>query len=131
MLAMADPVDDSHHRAVHAQTTVSESRHALARHVFHGRRGQLIQSYRDGQEDQLGALGLVVNAFVLWNTVYMDATISALREAGYPLSEEAVAKLSPLIRKHINVHGTYTFTPAVAGGSLRPLREPQPDDEDE
>ena len=33
MLAMVDPVDDSHHRAVHAQSTVSESRHALARHV--------------------------------------------------------------------------------------------------
>jgi hypothetical protein len=35
MLAMAGPVDDSQHRAVHAQTTVSESRHVLARRVFH------------------------------------------------------------------------------------------------
>ena len=131
MLAMADPVDDSHHRAVHAQTTVSESRHALARHVFHGRRGQLFQSYRDGQEDQLGALGLVVNAIVLWNTRYLDAIITTLTDAGYPLSDDAVAKLSPLIRKHLNVHGTYTFTPPIPGGTLRPLREPPPDDEDD
>nr|WP_042446984.1 Tn3 family transposase [Azospirillum sp. B510] len=29
-------------------------------------------NYREGQEDQLGALGLVVNAIILWNTIYMD-----------------------------------------------------------
>jgi len=127
----ADPVDDTHHRAVHAQTTVSESRHALGRHVFHGRRGQLFQAYRDGQEDQLGALGLVINAIVLWNTRYLDAIITTLGEAGYPLVDEAIAKLSPLLRKHINVHGTYTFSPVLLGGALRPLREPRPDDEDE
>jgi TnpA family transposase len=26
------------------------------------------EHYREGQEDQLGALGLVVNMIVLWNT---------------------------------------------------------------
>ena len=34
--------------------------HQPARVVFHGRRGELRQRYRDGQEDQLGTLGLVV-----------------------------------------------------------------------
>jgi len=28
--------------------------------VFHGKQGELRQRYREGQEDQLGALGLVV-----------------------------------------------------------------------
>jgi TnpA family transposase len=37
----------------------------LARAVFHGKRGELRQRYREGQEDQLGALGLVVNIIVL------------------------------------------------------------------
>jgi TnpA family transposase len=46
-----------------------EGRHSLAREVFHGRRGELRQRYREGQEDQLGALGLVVNVLVLWNTI--------------------------------------------------------------
>jgi hypothetical protein len=32
--------------------------------IFHGRRGELRQRYREGQEDQLGALGLVVNLVV-------------------------------------------------------------------
>lgn len=38
------------------------------------------QRYREGQEDQLGALGLVVNVLVLWNTVYMQAALDQLRK---------------------------------------------------
>ncbi len=52
----------------------------LARAAQVGRpRGGLRQAYREGQEDQLGALGLVLNAIVLWNTRYMDAAIAAPR----------------------------------------------------
>lgn len=36
----------------------------LARKYFHDQREELRQRYRAGQEDQLGALGLVVNALV-------------------------------------------------------------------
>lgn len=32
-----------------------------------------------GQEDQLGALGLVLNAAVLWTTRYLDAAVEQLR----------------------------------------------------
>ena len=31
----------------------TEGRHQLARTVFHGKRGELRQRYREGQEDQL------------------------------------------------------------------------------
>jgi TnpA family transposase len=55
------------------QLTVQESRHRLARKLFHGQRGELRRAYRQGQEDQLVALGLVLNAVVLWNTRYLDA----------------------------------------------------------
>ena len=41
------------------------SRHSLTCAVFHGKRGELRQRYREGQDDQLGALGLVVNIIVL------------------------------------------------------------------
>ena len=34
------------------------------------------QRYREGQEDQLGALGLVLNVIVLWNTIYVDAALT-------------------------------------------------------
>ena len=62
-------VDDSYRRRTSRQLTISEGRHQLGRKIFHGQRGQLRQAYREGQEDQLGALGLVLNAVVLWNTV--------------------------------------------------------------
>ncbi len=51
------------------QLNRGESRHALSRDVFHGHRGELRRHYREGQEDQLGALGLVVNVIVLWHTL--------------------------------------------------------------
>ncbi len=55
---------------------------------------KLRQRYREGQEDQLGALGLVLNIIVLWNTIYMDAVLTQLRQEGYPVRDEDVARLS-------------------------------------
>jgi Tn3 transposase DDE domain len=53
--------DEGYRRSILTQLNRGEGRHSLAREVFHGRRGELRQRYREGQEDQLGALGLVVN----------------------------------------------------------------------
>lgn len=66
--AVADPVDDTYRRRMNRQLTVQESRHRLARDVCHGKRGTIHQAYREGTEDQFGALGLVLNAIVLWTT---------------------------------------------------------------
>ena len=124
LLAMCDPDDESYRRAVHTQLTVQESRHRLARKIFHGQRGELRQRYRHGQEDQLGALGLVLNAVVLWNTRYTDAALNALREQGHPVLEADAARLSPLVDAHLNVHGRYTFTPPSRAG-MRSLNDPR------
>ena len=85
-------------------------RHSLARDVFHGKRGELFQRYREGQEDQLSALGLVVNMIVLWNTLYMDAVLDQLRLEGYPVRSEDEARLSPFGHEHINMLGRYSFS---------------------
>ena len=97
-----------------------------ARVVFHGKRGELRQRYREGQEDQLGALGLVVNVIVLWNTIYMDAALGQLRAEGFDMRAEDVARLSPLGFDHINMLGRYAFIlpDQIARGELRPLRDP-------
>ena len=114
--------------------TRHESRHKLARTVFHGRRGQLRQPYREGMEDQPGALGLVVNVMVLWTTLYnMDRALGQLRGQGAMINDEDVARLAPLGTNHINVLGRYQFSlpEAIARGEFRPLRDPtQFDDED-
>ena len=110
----------------------------VARAVCHGRRGELYQKYRRGLEDQLGALGLVVNAIVLWNTRYGEAVLGHLRGLGEDLYDEDIARLSPLKFAHINVRPGpegavqaktleryhFEMSPDVAAGDLRPLRDP-------
>jgi len=122
--------DEAKRRGTLLQLNRGEARHSVARIIFHGRRGELRQHYREGQEDQLGALGLVLNMIVLWNTLYIEAALTQLRQDGYPVRDEDVARLSPLLHDHINMLGRYTFSvpEAVANGELRPLRDPDADD---
>ncbi|MFJ6438559.1 Tn3 family transposase [Streptomyces sp. NPDC091416] len=130
LLRVVDPVDDTYRRQMNRQLTVQESRHKLARDICHGKRGQIMQAYRSGQEDQLGALGLVLNAVVLWTTRYMDAAVDELRalpaeEREHEVLDEDVARLSPLRHANLNVLGRYTFRGSQpSGGGLRPLRDP-------
>ncbi len=46
--------------------------------------------YHEGMEDQLGALGLILNCVVLWNTRYISAALDALHAQGYPVLAEDV-----------------------------------------
>jgi len=121
--------DEDKRRATLVQLNRGESRHSLAREVFHGKRGELRQRYREGQEDQLGSLGLVTNIIILWNTIYMEAVLNQLRREGHAVLDEDVARLSPLIHEHINMLGRYSFVvhEAVIRGELRPLRNPKED----
>jgi hypothetical protein len=61
---------------------------------------------------------------VLWNTLYMDAALEQLRQEGYTIKPEDVARLSPLVFDHINLLGRYAFSvpESVQRGELRPLR---------
>lgn len=92
--------------------------------VYHGQRGEMRHRYRDGQEDQLSALGLVVNAIVLGNTMYMDRALAQLRTAGHTLALTDVARLSPLGYDHVNVLGRYSFTlpETIQDGAWRAFR---------
>ena len=118
--------DESKRRRTLTQVNRGQDRHKLGRAVFQGKRGELRQRYREGQEDQLGALGLVVNIIVLWNTLYIDAALQQLRTEGFPVKAEDLARLSPLVLDHINLLGRYSFSlpDSVQRGQLRPLRNP-------
>jgi hypothetical protein len=117
--------DETKRRATLIQLNRGEARHSLARVVFHDKRGELRQRYREGQEDQLGALGLVVNMIVLWNTIYMQAALNQLRAEGFTVLDEDVARLSPLVHDHINMLGRYSFAlpESVTRGELRPAQK--------
>ena len=123
--------DEAYRRRILTQLNRGESRHSVARAIFHGRRGEVRQRYREGQEDQLGALGLVVNAVVLWNTRYLDAALIQVRATDVAVNPEDVERLSPLLLDHVNVLGRYEFAlkDSVRQGQLRPLREPNERDD--
>lgn len=120
--------DEDYRRRILTQLNRGESRHSLARAVFYGRRGEQSQAYREGQEEQLGALGLVVNVLVLWNTYYIDVALSYLREQGETRTQEDIARLSPLGHEHINMVGRYHFhlPESLKNGGIRPLRLDNP-----
>ncbi|MDU1847220.1 MAG: Tn3 family transposase [Niallia nealsonii] len=115
--------DEGYRRRILTQLNRGESRHSLARAVFYGKKGELYQRYQEGQEDQLGALGLVVNAIVLWNTKYMEAALDALYQAGHSIDIADIQRLSPLGYEHINIMGRYSFNVSddIEHGKLRPL----------
>jgi TnpA family transposase len=124
LLTYIDDEDKRHE--IQKQLNRVEGRHNLAREIFHGKRGELRKHYREGQEDQLGALGLMLNIIVYWNTLYMQAVLEQLKSEGYPVKEDDVVRLSPLIFSHINMLGRYQFSvpDEVSQGLLRPLRDP-------
>ena len=118
--------DEAYRRRVLVQLNRHEARHNLARELFHGDRGRVRKRYREGQEDQLSSLGLVLNAVCLWNTLYLDRAVSRLIEQGAEVRDEDLARVSPLMHSHVRLLGRYHFRldEAVEGGGMRPLRDP-------
>ncbi len=104
--------DETYRQRILTRLHRTESCHARARAVFHGQRGHLRQRHREGQEDQLSALGLVVNAIVLGNTRYQNAALDQLRRTGYDVCDNDVRHLSPL--------ATTTSTSAATNNSAPP-----------
>ena len=118
--------DEGKRRGVLTQLNRHEYRHRLARVVCHGKRGEIRKPRRQDQEEQLGALGLVLNVIVLWNAIYIGAAIEQIQAEGLPVDPRDIARLSPLGHRHINFLGRYAFVlpEPIAKGQLRPLREP-------
>ncbi len=84
------------------QANLQEGRHALTRKIFHGGSGQL---YQGGMEDQIGgALGLVLNALVLFNTCSMDPPATGQTRSLHSPSERV---------------GPVTVWPAASGSASR------------
>jgi hypothetical protein len=74
----------------------------------------------------VAALGLVLNAVVLWNSRHLDAAVAQIRAEGHDINDEDAARLSPLKDRHINFLGRYLFN--IEAGDpdqgLRPFRDP-------
>ncbi|GAA1626641.1 hypothetical protein GCM10009733_024220 [Nonomuraea maheshkhaliensis] len=118
--------DELLRRRVNTQLNRQEARHTLARKIFHGQKGELRQKYKEGQEDQLGALGLMTNVCILWNTVYTARALEQIRAEGKKIATADIARLPPLGFEWLNFLGRYDFSlpETVREGNFRPLRIP-------
>ncbi|MER5540448.1 Tn3 family transposase [Streptomyces mirabilis] len=117
-----------------ASVRAARRRHAGSGHrrparVRAARPRQALHRTRAGQEDRPGALGLVLNAAVLWTTRYLDAAVDPLRalppeEREHDVLDEDVARVSPLKHTNLNRLGRYSFATRPPREGLRPLRDP-------
>jgi hypothetical protein len=96
---------------------------ALARAVFFNRLGELRDRTHENQRHRASGLNLVVAAIVLWNTVYLEQAVAAIRQSGQAVSDETLAHLSPLKWEHINLTGDYHWRKdaGLRNRKLRPL----------
>lgn len=120
-------IDDAEfRRRILIQLNRQEFRHKLARKIYHGDRGEVRNALRQGQEEQLGALGLILNAVTHWNAVYMQEAIAQIEAQGARVDPIDIARISPVLWRHINFLGRYDIAlpESVAQGKLRPLRDP-------
>jgi hypothetical protein len=100
-----------------------EARNGLARAVFFYRLGEIRDRSFEQQRYCVSGLNLVTAAIVLWNTVYLERIVNALRAHGEIIDESLLQYLSPLGWEHINLTGDYVWrTKKVGAGKFRPIR---------
>lgn len=87
--------DSGLRRRVQVGLNKGEARNALARAVFLNRLGEMRDRGFEHQNHRACGLNLVVAAITLWNTVYLERALEALRERGDPIPAELVRHLSP------------------------------------
>lgn len=111
-------------RRVQIGLNKGEARNALARAVFLNRLGELRDRSFENQRYRASGLNLVVAAIVLWNTVYLERAVQALRDSGKNVDEKLLPHMSPLGWEHINLTGDYNWRHGkqVEKGKFRPLR---------
>jgi TnpA family transposase len=111
-------------RRVQIGLNKGEAKNALARAVFLNRLGEMRDRSFENQRYRASGLNLVVAAIVLWNTVYLERAVQALRDAGKDVDEKLLPHLSPLGWEHINLTGDYIWKQSrqVGQGQFRPLR---------
>jgi hypothetical protein len=115
--------DPALRRRVNAGLNKGEARNSHSRAVFLNRLGEIRDRSFENQRYRASGLNLIVTAITLWNTVYMERALVALR-AERLIADELVAHLSPLSWEHIHLTGDYVWhaNKRVAKGRFRPLR---------
>jgi hypothetical protein len=103
---------------------IGEACNSLKRAVFLHRLGEIRDRTLENQSHRANGLNLVVAAIILWNTVYIEQAVKALRRQGHRIPDALLPHIAPLGWEHINLTGDYIWKPATASKkiTLRTLR---------
>ena len=109
---------------IQAGLNKGEARNALARAVFMHRLGEIRDRKPENQSYRASGLTLLTAAISLWNTVYMERAVDALKRKGVKINEQLLSHLSPLGWEHINLTGDYIWKSnrIPSAGKFRRLR---------
>ena len=119
-------LDKDLRQRVTAGLNKGELKNSLAKAVCFNRLGELRDRSFEAQRHRASGLNLVVGAIILWNTVYLERAIGALRQQGRQIDESLLKHVAPVHWNHINLTGDYSWrqNKRVEKGGFRPLRIP-------
>jgi hypothetical protein len=89
------------------QLNRGEGRHQLARRLFFANQGAFQTGDYEEMMNKATCLSLLSNAVLAWNTVHMTRILEQLRASGETVTEDELARLSPLAFAHVIPNGTY------------------------
>ena len=117
-------IDPNFRRHVTAELNKGEARNGLTRAVSFHRLGEIRDKSYEDQRFRASGLTLVTAAIVLWNTVYLDRIIAAMKQHGHQVDDNLLQYLSPLGWEHINLTGDYVWqqNKQPKKGEFRPLK---------
>lgn len=101
-----------------------EAKNTLARAVCFNRLGEIRDRTYELQRHRASGLNLVVASIILWNTVYLERAVNAMRARGHQLDEALFRHVAPIHWNHINLTGDYAWKQhrRVEKGGFRPLQ---------
>jgi TnpA family transposase len=70
--------------------------------------GELRDCSYEAQHHRASGLNLVVATIILWNTVYLEQAIGALRQQGRQIDDSLLKHVAPVHWNHINLTGDYS-----------------------
>lgn len=117
--------ESAYRRRVGRMLNIGETIHKLARDVAYDQQGVLSAHDFACQHNRATCLSLPINVIAVWNTRYLQAAWDYLRTEEYPLQNDDLTHLSPILSGHIHLHGSHHFdcqAPKTRQGQVRPLR---------
>lgn len=98
----------------------TEAINALARELFFGRRGKLMERDIRRQLQSASVLNILINAISIWNAVYLQQAYEYLVKID-PEVTKYMKHISPINWEHITFLGEYKFDLASSPDGLREL----------